>query len=79
MFVILRTFDCRLQCDIHHPEHHHVLYIVILINNKKKMTRGLPWVKISKVMPQPKSISPGKGRKALWQKVQIFWLKYGMI
>ena len=22
-------------------------------------------------MPQPKSISPGKGREALWQKVQI--------
>ena len=41
------------------------------------MTHGLPWVKISKVMPQPKSISPGKGREALWQKVQIFRLKYG--
>ena len=25
-------------------------------------------------MPQPKSISPGKGREALWQKVQIFHL-----
>ena len=25
-------------------------------------------------MPQPKSISPGKGREALWQKVQIFRL-----
>ena len=31
--------------------------------------------KISKVMPQPKSISPGKGREALQQKVQIFHLK----
>ena len=26
-------------------------------------------------MPQPKSISPGKGREALWLKVQIFRLK----
>ena len=42
------------------------------------MTRGLPWVKISKVMPQPKSISPRKGREALRQKVQIFRLKSGM-
>ena len=33
-----------------------------------------PWVKISKVMPQPKSISPRKGREALRQKVQIFHL-----
>ena len=42
------------------------------------MTR-LPWVKISKVMTQSqKSISPGKGRDTLQQKVQIFWLKYGM-
>ena len=24
------------------------------------------------------SISPGKGREASWQKVQIFRLKYGM-
>ena len=38
------------------------------------MTRVQTWVKISKVMPQPKSISPGKGREALWQKVQIFQL-----
>ena len=35
--------------------------------------------KISKVMPQPMSISPGKGREALWQKVQIFRLKYGTV
>ena len=41
------------------------------------MTRGLPWVKISKVMPLPKSIPLGKGREALRQKVQIFRLKYG--
>ena len=26
-------------------------------------------------MPQPKSISPGKGRESLWLKVQIFRLK----
>ena len=26
----------------------------------------------------PQSIFPGKGREALRQKVQIFWLKYGM-
>ena len=38
------------------------------------MTRVKTWVKISKVMPQPKSISPGKGREALRQKVQIFRL-----
>ena len=29
-------------------------------------------------MPQPKSISPGKGREALRKKVQISRLKYGM-
>ena len=38
------------------------------------MTRVQTWVKISKVMPQHKSISPGKGREALRQKVQIFRL-----
>ena len=26
----------------------------------------------------PQSIFPGKGREALWQKVQIFRLKYGL-
>ena len=36
------------------------LYIVTKKTNK--MTRGLPWVKISKVMPQSQqSIPPGKG------------------
>ena len=30
-----------------------------------------------KSYPQPKSISPGKGREALRQQVQIFHLKYG--
>ena len=53
------------------------LYIVKK-KKKKKTTRGLPWVKISKVMPQSqKSISPRKGRDTLRQKVQIFQLKYG--
>ena len=55
------------------------LYIVTKKKKKKKKTtRGLSWVKISKVMPQSlKSISPGKGRDTLRQKVQIFQLKYG--
>ena len=48
---------------------------IMLINFKRPVKT---WVKISKVMPQPKSISPGKGREALWQKFQIFRLKYGM-
>ena len=55
------------------------IYVVILIylqKKRKRVTRVKTWVKISKVMPQPKSISPGKGREALRQKVQIFWLKY---
>ena len=30
-------------------------------------------------MPQPKSISPGKGREALRQKVQISRLQYGRL
>ena len=33
--------------------------------------------KISKVMPQPQVHSPGKGREALRQQVQILRLKYG--
>ena len=45
-----------------------------IYNKFKTMTRVKTWVKISKVMPQPKSISPGKGREALWQKFQIFRL-----
>ena len=40
------------------------------------MTHVQTWVEISNVMPQPKSISAGKGREALRQKVQIFGLKY---
>ena len=68
MFVILSTFDCRVQHYIHHPEHHHVLYIVILINFKKKMTRGLPWVKVSKVMPQPQVHFPWEREGSLMAK-----------
>ena len=48
-------------------------FVIILIKISK-MTRVKTWVKISKVMPQPKSISPRKGREALRQKVQIFRL-----
>ena len=51
----------------------HCIYINKILNDPCKT-----WVKISKVMPQPKSIYPGKGREALRQKVQIFRLKYGM-
>ena len=36
------------------------------------MTRGLPWVKISKVMPLPKSIPPGKGGKPYGKKSKSF-------
>ena len=69
----------QLQHYIHHPDHHHVLYIAMLIN----LQVIDPWFtmgKISKVVPQPKSISTRKGRDTLWQKVQIFWLKiwYGL-
>ena len=42
---------------------------------KKKMTRVKTWVKISKVMPQPKSISPEEGREALRQITQTFRLQ----
>ena len=49
----------------------------VVLLNKTKIDPCKSWVQISKVMPQPKSISPRKGREALWQKVQIFWLKYG--
>ena len=34
------------------------------------MTRGKTWVKISKIMPQPRSISPRKGWEALRQNAQ---------
>ena len=55
-----------------------IVELYIFFNNKfqKKKDPCKAWVKISKVMPQPKSISPGKGREALRQKVQIFHLKY---
>ena len=42
------------------------------IKYKKQMTRGLPWVKISKVMPLPKSIPPGKGGKPYGKKSKSF-------
>ena len=45
------------------------------------MTRGLPWVKISKVMPHPKCpLSPGKGGKPYGKKNQIIPVKiqYGL-
>ena len=51
------------------------LFVHTLINLKQQPVKT--WVKISKVMPQPESISPGKGTEALRQKVQIFRLKYG--
>ena len=49
-----------------------LLYFCYINKNFKKGDPCQTWVKISKVMPQPKSISPGKGREALWQKFQIF-------
>ena len=37
------------------------------------MTRGLPWVKISKAMPQPNSpFPPGKGGKPHGKKSKSF-------
>ena len=39
---------------------------------KKETTHGLPWVKISKVMPLPKSIPPGKGGKPYGKKSKSF-------
>ena len=53
------------------------LFIYIYINKLLKQQPVKIMGKISKVMPQPKSIYPGKGREALRQKVQIFRLKYG--
>ena len=53
------------------------LYICIHFNKFKRATCVQTWVKISKVMPQPKSFPPEKGREALRQKVQILHLKYG--
>ena len=50
------------------------LYFYKLYFNKFTTNPCKAWVKISKVMPQPKSISPGKGREALRQKVQILRL-----
>ena len=51
-----------------------LLCIYIYINKLLKQRPVKIMGKISKVMPQPQSISPGKGREALWQKVQIFRL-----
>ena len=48
-----------------------IIYILINLKHNPCTNMG----KISKVMPLPKSISPGKGRAALRQKVQIFRLK----
>ena len=54
-----------------------IFCVYIIINFKTTCVKKKTWVKISKVMPQPKSISPGKGREALRQKVQISRLQYG--
>ena len=59
----------------------HTVFLFLYIYFNKFKTKPVKIMgKISKVMPQPKSISPGKGREALWQKVQIFRLKiwYGL-
>ena len=50
------------------------IYIYIYINKLLKQRPVKIMGKISKVMPQPQSISPGKGKEALRQKVQIFRL-----
>ena len=47
-------------------------YTCYYINKNLKKTRVKTWVKISKVMPQPKSISPGKGREALRKNSKSF-------
>ena len=52
-------------------------YICIYFNKFKTATRVQTWVKISKVMPQPKSIPLGKGGKPYGKKSQILRLKYG--
>ena len=42
------------------------------------MTRGLPWVKISKVMPQPPHTFPREREEASRQKVSVPQLKQNM-
>ena len=42
------------------------------------MICGLPWVKISKVMPQSPTLFPGKGREASQQKFSVPQLKQNM-
>ena len=54
------------------------IYVVILINLQKKKRPVKNMGKNFKSYATTQSISPGKGREVLWQKVQIFWLKYGM-
>ena len=59
---------------IHLQDHQCVKYVCYRykIKYKKKTTRGLPWVKISKVMPLPKSIPLGKGEKPYGKKSKSF-------
>ena len=47
---------------------------------KKKKKKNDPWFTMGKNIKSYATTqvhSPGKGREALWQKVQIFRLKYG--
>ena len=79
MILFVLMFHFQIQRYIHHRDHHYVLLIRACNKHINKLKTNDPcksWVKISKVMPQPKSISPGKGREASRQKVQIFQLKY---
>ena len=54
-------FHFQIQRYIHHRDHHHVLLIHACNKHINKFKTNDPcksWVKISKVMPQHKSISP---------------------
>ena len=54
-------FHFQIQCYIHHRDHHYVLLIRACNKHINKLKTNDPcksWIKISKVMPQHKSISP---------------------
>ena len=66
---------------IHLQDHQCVQYVCYHYKIKYKKKKNDPWFTMGKNIKSYATTqvhSPGKGREALRQKVQIFRLKYGM-
>ena len=92
LYPTLRTIICTIYASNSTIFFYRYIYVIslikivklynfffIIINSKQKKDPCKAWVKISKVMPLPKSIPPGNGGKPYGKKSKSFvlvWLNH---